>query len=213
MGTEHFVSETKGTEQTVSETKGTGQPEAQPLAGARAQLGAQDSLQLGAQDSPQLSAQPKANETKGSVPNVSQLKANETKSSVPNVSETKSSVPNVSETKSSVPIVSVPVEVQHLSFTYSEGERLALDDISLSLAPGEFLGVIGPSGAGKTTLASALAGAIPHHFAGEMRGAVLVDGKDTCDIALTDVSRMVGSVLQDIDAQMVASNVEDEMLY
>ena len=203
LGTEHFVSETKGTEQTVSETKGTGQPEAQPLAGARAQLGAQDSLQLGAQDSPQLSAQPKANETKGSVPNVSQLKAN----------ETKSSVPNVSETKSSVPIVSVPVEVQHLSFTYSEGERLALDDISLSLAPGEFLGVIGPSGAGKTTLASALAGAIPHHFAGEMRGAVLVDGKDTCDIALTDVSRMVGSVLQDIDAQMVASNVEDEMLY
>lgn len=109
----------------------------------------------------------------------------------------------------SVPIVSV----QHLSFSYGEAEVQALDDVSLKVAPGEILGIIGPSGAGKTTLCSALSGAIPHHYAGTMQGRVLIAGMDTCEVALTDVSRLVGSVLQDIDAQMVASNVEDEMLY
>ena len=58
-----------------------------------------------------------------------------------------------------------------------------------------------------------MSGAVPHHFAGELYGACLVDGKDTCEVTLTDVSRLVGSVLQDIDAQFVASNVRDELLF
>ena len=41
----------------------------------------------------------------------------------------------------------------------------------------------------------------------------MVDGHDTCEVSLTDVSQIVGSVLQDIDTQMVASVVEDEMLF
>ncbi len=81
------------------------------------------------------------------------------------------------------------------------------------MGAGEFVGVIGPSGAGKSTLAAALSGAIPHHYRGELYGAVYVDGKDTCDVTLTDISQVVGSVLQDIDAQMVASVVEDELLF
>ena len=75
------------------------------------------------------------------------------------------------------------------------------------------MGVIGPSGAGKSTLAAVMSGAIPHHFTGQLYGATLIDGKDTCEVTLTDISRIVGSVLQDIDAQMVASVVEDEMLF
>ena len=105
------------------------------------------------------------------------------------------------------------VELQHVSFTYDGARRRALDDVSLTFGAGSFVGVIGPSGAGKTTLASVVSGAIPHHFAGEFRGAALVGGMDTCEVALTDVSRVVGSVLQDIDAQMVAADVEDEILY
>lgn len=58
-----------------------------------------------------------------------------------------------------------------------------------------------------------MSGAVPHHFSGELYGACLVDGKDTCEVTLTDVSRLVGSVLQDIDAQFVASNVRDELLF
>ncbi len=105
------------------------------------------------------------------------------------------------------------IELEHVSFSYAGSDARALDDVSLSVAAGDFLGVIGPSGAGKSTLAAAMSGAIPHHFPGSLFGAVRIEGRDTCDMTLTDISRLVGSVLQDIDAQMVAAQVEDELLY
>lgn len=105
------------------------------------------------------------------------------------------------------------IEVKDVTFTHSGAQRHALERVSLAVAEGEFVGVIGPSGAGKSTLAGVMSGAVPHHFAGELYGACLVDGKDTCGVTLTDVSRLVGSVLQDIDAQFVASNVRDELLF
>ena len=105
------------------------------------------------------------------------------------------------------------IEVKDVTFTYSGAQRCALEHASLAVAEGEFVGIIGPSGAGKSTLAAVMSGAVPHHFAGELYGACLVDGRDTCEVALTDVSRLVGSVLQDIDAQFVASNVRDELLF
>ena len=58
-----------------------------------------------------------------------------------------------------------------------------------------------------------MSGAIPHHYQGTFYGAVLVEGRDTCEMTLTDISRFVGLILQDIDAQMVATIVEDELLY
>lgn len=105
------------------------------------------------------------------------------------------------------------IRIDHVSFSYGEASARALDDVTLSVSPGDFLGIIGPSGAGKTTLASAMSGAIPHHYTGPFFGNVLVDGKDTCAVTLTDISQIAGSVLQDIDTQMVASVVEDEMLF
>ena len=109
------------------------------------------------------------------------------------------------------------IEMREVSFAYTPAEgaepQNALTDISLAIGAGEFVGVIGPSGAGKSTLASVMSGAVPHHFHGSLYGATLVAGQDTCDISLTDISGVVGSVLQDIDAQMVASVVEDEMLF
>ncbi|WP_444329215.1 ATP-binding cassette domain-containing protein, partial [Paratractidigestivibacter sp.] len=105
------------------------------------------------------------------------------------------------------------IELKDVSFAYSEGAEHALDHVDLAVREGEFVGVIGPSGAGKSTLAAVMSGAIPHHFSGQLFGVTLVDGQDTCEVTLTDISRIVGSVLQDIDSQMVASVVEDEMLF
>lgn len=105
------------------------------------------------------------------------------------------------------------IEMEDVSFSYGSDAQAALDHISLSVEAGDFLGVIGPSGAGKSTLAACLSGAIPHHFTGVLYGSTVVAGNDTCTVTLTDISRTVGSVAQDIDAQMVASVVEDEVLF
>ena len=105
------------------------------------------------------------------------------------------------------------IRLDDVSFSYGASATPALDHVSLGIAPGEFVGVIGPSGAGKSTLAAVMSGAIPHHYRGQLFGAALVDGRDTCEVTLTDISRVVGSINQDIDAQMVASVVEDELLF
>ena len=93
------------------------------------------------------------------------------------------------------------INVDDVSFSYGTQTEQALSHVSLSVNKGDFIGIIGPSGAGKSTLAACLS------------GSVLVDGHDTCEVSLTDISQIVGSVLQDIDTQMVASVVEDEMLF
>lgn len=105
------------------------------------------------------------------------------------------------------------INVDDVSFSYGAQTEQALSHISLSVNKGDFIGIIGPSGAGKSTLAACLSGAVPHHYTGTFFGSVMVDGHDTCEASLTDVSQIVGSVLQDIDTQMVASVVEDEMLF
>lgn len=105
------------------------------------------------------------------------------------------------------------INVDDVSFSYGTQTERALSHISLSVNKGDFIGIIGPSGAGKSTLAACLSGAVPHHYTGTFFGSVMVDGHDTCEASLTDVSQIVGSVLQDIDTQMVASVVEDEMLF
>ena len=91
------------------------------------------------------------------------------------------------------------IDIRSLTFRYDGAEEDALRDVTLEIPDGEFLGIIGPAGAGKTTLALSVGGIIPHEIRGDFYGAVKVDGLDTADNKLTDLSRLVGTVFQDVE--------------
>ena len=105
------------------------------------------------------------------------------------------------------------IRIEGLSFTYKDETRPALQEISMTVPEGGFLGVIGPAGAGKTTLARAITGMVPHHYPGDYYGSVKVNGLDTVDTSIAELSRLVGMVFQDVDSQIISPLVEDEVLY
>jgi energy-coupling factor transporter ATP-binding protein EcfA2 len=105
------------------------------------------------------------------------------------------------------------IRIQDVSFTYKDEKHPALKEISLEVPEGGFLGIIGPAGAGKTTLARAIGGIVPHHYPGDFYGRITVNGMDTVDSPLTEISRAVGTVFQDVESQIISPVVEDELLY
>ena len=105
------------------------------------------------------------------------------------------------------------IEIKDFTFRYREMERPAMREANLSIPAGAFVGITGAAGSGKSTLTYAMNGIVPHCYPGDFYGSVVVDGQDVCEVGLTDVSRLVGSVCQDVESQFVTSVVEDEMLY
>ncbi|MGW5865139.1 NHLP bacteriocin export ABC transporter permease/ATPase subunit [Streptomyces sp. NPDC055239] len=94
------------------------------------------------------------------------------------------------------------VEARALSFRYSDDGPLVLDDVSLSIRPGEFVAVVGPSGCGKSTLLRLLIG-----FDKPVSGSVLYDGQDLSALDQAAVRRQCGVVLQ--NAQPLTGSILD----
>ena len=101
------------------------------------------------------------------------------------------------------------IEIKNFTFTYRESTEPVVKNINLSIPAGAFVGITGAAGSGKSTLTYAMNGIIPHCYPGDFYGSVTIDGLDTCETSLTDLSQIVGSVCQDIDSQIVTSIVED----
>ena len=101
------------------------------------------------------------------------------------------------------------LRTEHLTFTYPGEERPTLGDLSLEIARGSFVAVLGHNGSGKSTLAK--------HFNAILLptgGKVYVDGMDTSDESLlVDIRRTVGMVFQNPDNQMVANVVEEDVAF
>jgi energy-coupling factor transport system ATP-binding protein len=99
------------------------------------------------------------------------------------------------------------VEVRGVSFAYQDGVR-ALDDVSFSLAPGEFVAVIGQNGSGKTTLAKHVNGLLE-----PAAGRVELDGVNLRDIPPHRRAAEVGFVFQDPDHQLFTATAADEVAF
>ncbi len=106
-----------------------------------------------------------------------------------------------------------PLIVENLSFKYRTRPEVAIEDISFELKPGELLLVAGSSGCGKTTLARCINGLIPRSYRGERSGKVLLYGKEISGMKIPEMAQMVGTLLQDPERQIVASNVYNEIAF
>jgi len=103
------------------------------------------------------------------------------------------------------------IEVDNLSFSYPN--KSVLKKINFNIEDGEFVGLVGPTGGGKTTLAYCLNGLIPNSIRGKFSGRVLIDGMDTKKYKVSELAREVGLVFQDPDWQIFSLSVEDEVAF
>ncbi|MCE5286616.1 MAG: energy-coupling factor ABC transporter ATP-binding protein [Pelosinus sp.] len=104
------------------------------------------------------------------------------------------------------------IKAENFSYAYKHPHKV-LDSINLAVEPGSFSVIIGPSGAGKTTLCLAVAGAVPQYFGGSSAGAFEVAGHDIRKTPMHTLALTVGSVLQDYETQLVAMTVEEEVAF
>ena len=106
-----------------------------------------------------------------------------------------------------------PLVIENLSFQYRTRPEPAIENISFELKPGEMLLIAGSSGCGKTTLARCINGLIPRSYRGKREGKVLLHGKDVNEMQIADMAQIVGTLLQDPERQIVASNVFNEVAF
>ena len=105
------------------------------------------------------------------------------------------------------------IAVRHLSYTYPQRTTPALHDVTWDVADGEFVLVAGASGSGKSTLLRCLNGLVPHFSGGVLAGGVTVGGIDAVAAGPRVLSRYVGFVAQDPEAQAVLDRVEGEIAF
>ena len=107
----------------------------------------------------------------------------------------------------------LPLVVEDISFRYRDRPEWAIRQVSFSLEPGEVLLVAGASGCGKTTLVRCINGLIPRSYKGECTGSVLLHGQPVPQMPLAEISQVIGTLLQDPERQIVASNVLAEIAF
>jgi ATP-binding cassette subfamily B protein len=114
----------------------------------------------------------------------------------------------IADRPGAMPLTSVKgrIDFDSVSFSYEAGGPDVLDRVSLSIAPGEFVALVGPSGVGKSTLCS-----LVPRFYDVLDGSVRVDGHDVRDVTLKSLREHIGVVQQDV--YLFAGTVRENLLY
>ena len=104
------------------------------------------------------------------------------------------------------------VEFKNFHYAYNGGE-VVLKDINVSVKEGSFTVLLGPSGAGKTTMCKAMAGIIPYYYGGRYAGSVEVLGEDTKGRRVSDIAMRLGLMLEDYESQLVSLTAGEEVSF
>ncbi|UXF00569.1 heme ABC transporter ATP-binding protein [Fervidobacterium riparium] len=105
------------------------------------------------------------------------------------------------------------IEFKNFTFRYHVQSEPTLYDINLKIFPGEKVLILGPSGSGKSTLVHCLNGLIPFAYKGEITGSLKIKGFETRELDIFKLSKIVGTVLQDTDAQFVGLTVGEDIAF
>ena len=103
------------------------------------------------------------------------------------------------------------LQIENLSWKYEGSTELALDKINLEINKGEFMTIMGRTGAGKSTLCKCINSLIPRRSRGAIKGTVKIAGLDTKKSNFYEITDKVGIVFQDPETQFVMMTVEDEI--
>ncbi|PTU44999.1 cobalt ABC transporter ATP-binding protein [Paenibacillus polymyxa] len=107
----------------------------------------------------------------------------------------------------------IAVSLRDFGYRYDDQVEPALHGLTLDIAVGEHIAIVGASGSGKSTLCQLLHGGLSRSGEGERTGELTVYGMDPATAELATVATTVGVVLQDPDAQLVQGIVEDEIAF
>lgn len=105
------------------------------------------------------------------------------------------------------------IEFKELGFQYRAQAEPTLYNINLTVSRGEKILIAGPSGCGKSTISSLINGLIPFSYNGTISGSLLIKGIESRTMSMFDISHIVGTVLQDSDAQFVGMTVAEDLAF
>ena len=107
----------------------------------------------------------------------------------------------------------VAIRLKEVSFKYDGAKENVLENINLTVEYGETVLLSGVSGEGKSTLLSIINGVIPFVNSGEFSGNVEIDGKDVTKLKISERSKLIGTVLQNADEQIIYDLVDEEIAF
>lgn len=105
------------------------------------------------------------------------------------------------------------IEFEGFQFQYFSQAEPTLYDINLKIYEGEKVLIVGPSGSGKSTIGNCLNGLIPFSYKGEIQGSLKISGKETREMNIFELSKQVGTVLQDADGQFIGLTVGEDIAF
>lgn len=105
------------------------------------------------------------------------------------------------------------IEFKNFTFKYYSQAEATLHDINLKIFPGEKILIVGPSGSGKSTLGHSINGLIPFSYNGEISGSLTIKGIESIDQDIFQLSKIIGTVLQDSDGQFVGLTVGEDIAF
>ena len=107
----------------------------------------------------------------------------------------------------------IAIRLKEVSFKYDGAKENVLENINLTVEYGETVLLSGVSGEGKSTLLSIINGVIPFVNSGEFSGSVEIGGKDVTKLKISERSKLIGTVLQNADEQIIYDLVNEEIAF